>query len=193
MKNIKIYDITLMAISLAILVICSKISIPIGAIPLTLQTFSVFLIALILGVKKSVIVFIIYIIMGLLGIPVFSSGGGFHYIFMPSFGFIIGFLAAAPIIGIASKSDKFYLKYITSFIGLLIINIFGVLYMLIILNYYNGLNKDIIYVLGVAVAPFIIKDIFVVILTCIIYSRLQLVIYKREKKVSLFEQEKIQH
>lgn len=193
MKNIKIYDITLMAISLAVLVICSKISIPIGAIPLTLQTFSVFLIALILGVKKSVIVFIIYIIMGLLGIPVFSSGGGFHYIFMPSFGFIIGFLAAAPIIGIASKSDKFYLKYITSFIGILIINIFGVLYMLIILNYYNGLNKDIIYVLGVAVAPFIIKDIFVVILTCIIYSRLQLVIYKREKKASLFEQEKIQH
>ena len=186
MKKIKIYDVVMMAISLALVIICSKISIPIGAIPLTLQTFAVFLISLILGVKKSFIVFLTYIILGLIGLPVFSSGGGIQYIFMPSFGFIIGFIVAAPIVGIASKSDKFYLKYITSFIGLLIINIFGVVYMLIILNLYKGLNKDIIYVLSVAVAPFIAKDIFIVILSCIIYSRLKLVLYKKEERVTLF-------
>ena len=112
MKKLKINDLVKMSISLAIIIICSKISIPIGPIPLTLQTFSVFIVSLILGSFKSAIVFSLYILLGLLGLPVFSSGGGFHYIFMPSFGFIIGFLFSSIVVGFASKSDKFYLKYI---------------------------------------------------------------------------------
>ena len=120
MRKIKIKDLTLISMMLALLIICSKISFNIGPIPITLQTFAVFMISLILGVKKSIIVFLTYIIMGLIGIPVFSQGGGFDYIFKPSFGFIIGFLAASAIIGI--RKDLFYVKYITSTIGLIIIN-----------------------------------------------------------------------
>jgi len=186
MKNkLKIKDLVMMSLSLAIIIVCSKISIPIGPIPITLQTFSVFIVALILGSKKSAIVFSTYIILGLIGLPVFSTGGGFSYIYMPSFGFIIGFLAGGIITGLGSKSNKFYVKYITSMIGLLIINIFGVLYMFIIFNFYKGANKDLLYILEIGVAPFIIKDIFVVILSCIIYSRLKPVLHKEEKEVIL--------
>ena len=84
---------------------------------------------------------------------------------MPSFGFIIGFLVSAPIIGIASKSNKFYLKYILSMVVLLIINVCGVSYMYIIFNYYKGVNKDLLNILQIGVLPFIIKDIFTVILS----------------------------
>ncbi len=182
MKKLKIKDLCIMAISLAIIIVASKINIQIGPIPLTLQTFSVFIVSLLLGSFKAFIVFLVYIILGLIGIPVFSSGGGIAYIYMPSFGFIIGFLVSAPIIGIASKSNKFYLKYILSMVGLLIINVCGVSYMYIIFNYYKGVNKDLLNILQIGVLPFIIKDIFTVILSCIIYSRLKVIIYKEEKE-----------
>ena len=171
-------NLVMMAIGLAIIIICSKISIPIGPIPLTLQTLSIFICSLILGSIKSGIVIGIYIILGLIGLPVFSSGGGFMYIFSPSFGFIVGFLFAGMVVGLAAKSDKFYLKYILGVVGLLIINIFGVIHMYIIFNYYMSKAKDIISILQIGVLPFIIKDFIVVILSCIIYSRIQPVIYK---------------
>ena len=83
--KIKIKDLAIMAMMLAILVVCSKISFNIGIISLTLQTFAVASIGLILKWKKALIVFFTYIVMGLIGIPVFSTGGGYQYIFYPSF------------------------------------------------------------------------------------------------------------
>ena len=88
----KIHNLCISAIMLALLIICSKITIPLGVISLTLQTFIVILLSLILNTKYSFLVFITYIILGLLGLPVFSGGGGFAYVLKPSFGFIIGFL-----------------------------------------------------------------------------------------------------
>jgi biotin transport system substrate-specific component len=122
--------------------------------------------------------------MGLIGIPVFSSGGGYTYVLMPSFGFIIGFLFASIIIGFASKSNKFYMKYILSFIGLVVINVCGSTYMYIIMNYYMELNKDISYILSVGVLPFIAKDFIVAILSCIIYSRIQLALYPKDTEIT---------
>lgn len=184
MKNITIKDLTMMAIMEALLIISSKIAFNIGPIPITLQTFSVFIISMILGAKKSAIVFILYIVMGLIGIPVFSSGGGYTYVLMPSFGFIIGFLFASIIIGSASKSNKFYMKYILSLIGLVVINICGSTYMYIIMNYYMELNKDISYILSVGVLPFIAKDFIVAILSCIIYSRIQVALYHKDTEIT---------
>ena len=188
MRKLKIKDIVIMAMSLCIIIICSKISIPIGPIPITLQTLSVFLVALILGSFKSFIVFTLYVILGLIGLPVFSTGGGFAYIYMPSFGFVIGFIFASVVVGFASKSNKFYLKYILCFIGLLIINIFGVSYMYLIFNFHNGINKDLISILEIGVLPFIVKDLFVVILSCIIYSRLKPVLYKEIEEIKVFQE-----
>jgi biotin transport system substrate-specific component len=74
---VKIKDITLMSIMLAILIVASKISFNIGPIPITLQTFAVAIISCLLKWKRASIVFLAYIIMGLIGIPVFSTGGGF--------------------------------------------------------------------------------------------------------------------
>lgn len=180
MTKLKIKDLTIMAITEALLIVCSKFSFQIGPIPLTFQTFAVFIIPLILGIKKSAIVFLLYILLGIVGLPVFSEGGGWNYIFKPSFGFIIGFFFASIVIGIASKSNKFYLKYILSTIGLLIINLFGVIYMYFIMNYYLELDKNISYIISVAVIPFIAKDFITMILSCIIYSRLKIIIYPKE-------------
>ena len=179
MKNIKLKDLVMMALMLAFMVVASKISIPIGVIPLTLQTFAVFIISLVLG-KKSCIIFILYLLIGLTG-----------YIYMPSFGFIIGFIPASFIIGISSNKEKFYIKYILSIIGLLIINVFGVAYMYFIFKYHMGAEKDIIYILNVGVVPFIAKDIFTAILSCIIYSRIRVLINKESNQNVIFEEQEV--
>ena len=175
MTKIKIKDIVIMATMEALLVICSKIAFNIGPIPLTLQTFAVFIIPLIVGFNKSIFIFLTYIIMGIAGIPVFSTGGGWNYIFEPSFGFIIGFFFASLVISLASNNKNIYVKYILSTIGLLIINIFGVIHMYLIMNFYLGLDKSISYIISVGVLPFIVKDFAFAMLSCIVYSRLQAV------------------
>ena len=102
----KVKDIAMMTVCLSILIIASKISISIGIIAITLQTFAVALIPYILKWKRSAIVFITYILMGLIGIPVFSNGGGFYYVLKPSFGFILGFLASLFITGSPILKNK---------------------------------------------------------------------------------------
>lgn len=167
----KVKDLSIMAILLSLLVVCSKISIQIGPIPITLQTFAVIIIGFILKTKKALILFLTYIIMGIIGIPVFSGGGGFDYLLKPSFGFIIGFLLSALITGI--NSNKKIFTFIQGFLGLFIIDIFGLLYMYIILNYYMQLDKDIVYVLQAGLTPFILKDSISVLIASLAYVRLK--------------------
>ena len=190
MTKIKIKDIVIMALMESLLIICSKIQFNIGPIPLTLQTFAVFIIPLLLGFKKSIIVFLTYIIMGIAGLPVFTKGGGWSYIFEPSFGFVIGFFLSSLVTSLASNKHNPYLKYITSTLGLLILNICGVIHMYLIMNYYLNLDKSISYVLTVGVIPFIAKDFATMILSCIIYSRLQLIYNPKpalEPNMNLFD------
>ena len=77
-------DLAKIALSIALIVIGGLIKIPIGIVPITLQMFMCFTVTLILQ-KKAFIAIAIYILMGLVGLPVFASGGGFSYVFVPSF------------------------------------------------------------------------------------------------------------
>lgn len=159
-------DLSLMAILLTILIVCSKISFPIGLISITLQTFAVAILSYILGVKRSLITISTYIIIGLIGIPVFSTGGGISYLLTPSFGFILGFI---PFSIILIKIKNF----IISLSSLLILYILGSIYMIMILTFYMGKDVTFIYVLEVAVVPFVIKDILSIILAKFIYTRIK--------------------
>ena len=184
----KIKDLTIMAISLAI---CSKISFNIGIISLTLQTFAVVIISLLLKWKKAAIVFIAYIVMGLIGIPVFSTGGGFQYVLLPSFGFIIGFLISSLFIGSNIGNTKL-LKIIKSVIGLLILDLIGLIYMYFILKYYIGSpNANFMYVIEVGFLPFIIKDLISTVLAALIAIRVEPIVANDNEKVNyIFENEK---
>ncbi len=173
-KNV--YDVSLMAMVLTLLIISSKIVFPISFIPLTLQTLIVFLIPLLFGIKKSCFIFLSYIILGLIGLPIFSNGGGLNYIYQPSFGFIIGFLVISFPIGMIKKETKLWIAYLLIFIGITIFYIIGLTYMTIILNYYLKLNKDFISILKIGFLPFILKDILSIIIAKIIAFRIQPII-----------------
>ena len=72
------------------------LSIPVPPVPFTMQTFFVLMSGLFLGPKYGPLSQVLYITMGLAGVPVFAGGtGGLHYVFSPTFGFLIGFVAVS--------------------------------------------------------------------------------------------------
>ena len=96
----KTHDLTKMAICITLLCISSYVSFPLPLSPvmITTQTIIINLIALILTPKQAFVTVSLYIIMGLIGLPVFSGGAsGLAKILSPTGGFIMGFLIAAPL------------------------------------------------------------------------------------------------
>ena len=90
-----IKEITYGGLSIALLSICSWISIPL-AVPFTMQSFAVFFLCFLWGGKRGSIYVFAYILCGLLGMPVFSGfQGGVHVIFGLTGGYIVGFLLSA--------------------------------------------------------------------------------------------------
>ena len=77
----------------------AKISVPFWPVPMTLQTGAVFLIAAAYGARLGAATIALYLAEGAMGLPVFSSGGGFPYLLGPTGGFLIGFLPAAALVG----------------------------------------------------------------------------------------------
>ncbi|MDO4624318.1 MAG: biotin transporter BioY, partial [Enterococcus hirae] len=91
-------DITMMAMMMALLIITAKLVIPLPLFDyLSLQIITIYLIYPLLGTKYGLIVTFSYLILGLIGLPIFASGGGIFYIFKPSFGFLLSF-ATFPLI-----------------------------------------------------------------------------------------------
>ena len=98
-----------------------KITIPVQPVPMhfTLQFFFVLLAALLLGSKRAFASVLTYLVIGLCGIPVFATGGGPAYLLKPTFGFLIGFAAAAYVTGRVYEIRKyiFFLACIFCILG----------------------------------------------------------------------------
>ena len=101
------YNIAIMALFVALLAICSWISLPIGPVPFTLQTFAVFVVGGLLGFKRGTVTVIVYILLGLVGVPVFSGfKGGVGVIVGPTGGYILGFILTVIVISLGVKFMK---------------------------------------------------------------------------------------
>lgn len=99
-------DIAECAVFVALMVAGAYIKIPFPFMPLTFQTVFAVLSGLLLGWKKGMISMAVYALAGLVGLPVFTGGGGFSYVLMPSFGYILGFIASAGVAGIAYSANR---------------------------------------------------------------------------------------
>lgn len=94
MKN-KAYDLVLIALFVALMAICAWITIP-AAVPFTMQTFGVFLALLLLGGKRGAICMAVYLLLGAVGVPVFSGfRGGVSALVGSTGGYLVGFIVSA--------------------------------------------------------------------------------------------------
>ncbi len=135
-------DIAECAVFVALMVAGAYIKIPFPLMPLTFQTVFAVLSGLILGTKKGIISMTAYAVLGLVGIPVFAGGGGIQYVVMPSFGYILGFIASAGVAGIAAKGNKrLWQIIIISLLAFLSDYVFGIAYFIAVwqLSGYEGL------------------------------------------------------
>lgn len=159
-KKLKTADIVYIGIFAAIIAACSWISIPIGAVPVTLQTMAVCTAAGLLGRKRGTLSIIIYILIGIIGIPVFagfSSGAG--YVFGATGGYLLGFIFTSLIIGslVPLLGERWRAYFISMLLGISACYIFGTVWFMLV--YGKGGTASLSSALAMCVAPFIIPDI----------------------------------
>lgn len=158
-----IVTLTLSALFCTLICVGSFVRIPMpNLMPITLQTFFVLLTGLVLPVKASTLATVTYMALGLIGLPIFSGGGGLGYVLMPNFGFIIGFLIATVIISVITKklNNRNFCKYFAiSLLGVAIIYITGILYFVLITNVFNSNDYSAIWFIQTVFLPFLPKEI----------------------------------
>jgi len=166
-----IRDICLISVFTAIIAVCAQIYVPmLAGVPFTMQTFAVSLAGVILGAKRGTLSALVYIILGMIGIPVFNGfTGGFAFVFGRTGGFILSFPVMALCAGIFSDmglNKKLPVKYLLTAAGL----VFGTA-----INYISGLlmfsvimSRNLHTAFIACVMPFILPDIIKMILAGII-------------------------
>ena len=154
------------ALMAAFLCIFSPISIPLYPVPITLQTFAVFVASALLGWKKGVLAVFVYLLVGLIGLPVFSGWtGGFSSFATPSSGYIIGFLFTALLTGflIDRFSRRIWIYPLAMIGGLLVCYLFGTVWFLVYMNVWMATPYTLWQALLVCVIPFLVGDVLKII------------------------------
>jgi len=144
--------------------LAGQAKIEIGIIPITLQTFVVLLSGLVFGSRIGAISQLAYLMAGLAGIPWFSRGGGLAYVMSPTFGYLLGFVVAAYVVGKMAEAGfdrKFYGTILAMLVGTFFIYLFGLLWLVKFVEPQS--------VLLVGLYPFILGDILKIIVAAIIF------------------------
>ena len=180
----KTKDLSFIALFAALIAAGAFIRVPIPVVPFTLQFLFTTLAGLLLGGRKGAVSVIVYIAIGLAGLPIFSEGGGIFYVFNPTFGYLIGFAAGAYVTGkITESAAAPSLKRILvgCFAGLMIVYAFGMIYYWAICKFYVnspiGVGALFLYCFVLAVPG----DIFLCFLSATLAKRLYPVLYKDGK------------
>lgn len=172
------YQIVYTGIFAVLLAICSWISIP-TVIPFTLQTFGVFLTTLILGGRQGTIAILVYLLLGAMGIPVFSGfGGGFGYLLGNTGGYAIGFLFIGFGMWIFETlfGRKPLAQILAMLFGLVGCYAFGTFWFLNI-SINSGGTYGLMTVLTMCVFPFVIPDLCKLGLAYFISKRIKHMLY----------------
>ncbi len=141
--------VVMIAMFVALIIVGAFIKIPIGIVPVSMQMAICIFCALTLGPWESLVAVAIYIAMGLIGIPVFTAGGGFAYVLQPTFGYLAGYLVALPVCGMIARgvrSDapiRWWRLLLGAFAATAIVYVCGVMYMYLLLNFYVGSGVSI--------------------------------------------------
>ncbi len=155
----KTRSLTRIAITSALMCVGAWLTIPLGPVNLTMQTFFVYLAGILLTPTEVVFTQIVYLLIGVIGFPVFSGfTGGAQSILMPSFGFILSFIPGAAVISLLSRRKSLKENLLACLVGTVVIYAIGLPYMWAILRFVNGNNLSLQQVMAVGLIPFIPGD-----------------------------------
>lgn len=171
--KMKTLDMAYIGLFAVVIAICSWISIP-TVVPFTLQTFAVFLAVAVLGGKRGTLSVIVYVLLGAVGLPVFSGfKGGIGVLLNTTGGYIIGFIFSALLMWAFEKAfgRKAWALILSMILALALCYAFGTIWFMII--YANNVGAvGLSAVLGWCVIPFIIPDLIKIALAFILSRRI---------------------
>ena len=157
-KNVRtnIREMSLIAVMAAVICVLGPLSVPIGVIPISFTNLAVYLAIYVLGCKPGTLSYVVYLLIGLVGVPVFSGfTGGIGKLFGPTGGYLIGFLFMAVICG--WFIDRFDCKLALSFFGMVLGTIVCYIFGTAWLAYQAGMT--FYAALAAGVLPFLVGDL----------------------------------
>lgn len=171
--KMKTLDMAYIGLFAVVIAICSWISIP-TVVPFTLQTFAVFLAVAVLGGKRGALSVIVYVLLGAVGLPVFSGfKGGIGVLLNTTGGYIIGFIFSALLMWAFEKAfgKKAWALILSMILALALCYAFGTIWFMIV--YANNVGAvGLSAVLGWCVIPFVIPDLIKIALAFILSIRI---------------------
>lgn len=187
------FDIIICALIAALMFIGAAISLPIGPVPFTLQTFMLFTMMIAFGGRRTSIGVGIYLLLGLIGIPVFAGfKGGLDSLLGPTGGFLIGFLVAAlcfmateflstPIRKKLTKLPHKYIYYtVLVLISDIIMYVFGLAWFIKVYTASNDSTGIFMNALKWCLIPFIIPDLVKMVFAIIVGTTLRPLFNKKK-------------
>lgn len=133
------------ALFAALMSVSAFIRIPLGPVPLTMQTFVALVAGYSLGPAAGAASMTLYVAVGLAGLPVFSTGGGPAYILSPTFGYLIGFIVSAAVTGSLARLNRRHsitIAYLLMLPGIAAIYIPGLLWLSVSLGWIADIPKS---------------------------------------------------
>ncbi len=167
-------DMLMVALVAALTAVGGWLSIPLKPVPFTLQVFFVLLAGMVLGPNLGALSQIVYVLLGVVGLPVFANGAsGPGTLVGPTGGYLIGFVVGSYVVGLlhSGKDRPLFIRIISPLVGLFVIYLFGAVQ----LSYVTGFSP--VKALAVGVAPFILFDLIKAVLAAIVADRLKAVGY----------------
>ncbi len=155
-------DIAYIAIGVALLAVCSWISIPTPiTVPFTLQTFAVFFICYLLGGFRGTMTILVYLLLGAAGAPVFAEmSGGFSVLLRPTGGYLIGFLFSALLMWFFERfvGKKMWIYGVSMVLALIVCYTFGTLWFVHVYVGEDGSSIGTLTALSWCVLPYLLPD-----------------------------------
>lgn len=174
-RTLDVKGMVLCALFAALIAVGAFLRIPISYVPVTLQFLFTNLAGLLLGRKKGFISVALYIFIGLVGIPIFTQGGGPGYIFQPTFGYILGFALGTWLAGLISEKggNSVIIYILAGLANFVVMFAIGLAYFYLIENFYLSQAMNITKVIALGFLPFAAGDAIFVVVCAFIAKRLQ--------------------
>ena len=163
-------NIVLISLTEALTTAGAYLRVPVGPVPISLQTLFVLLSGALLGPWLGAAAMSSYILLGLIGLPLFTGGGGPQYVFSPTFGFLLSFPVSAMAVGLLLKSPKgsgslsMGRKLFAFTVGTGIVYLIGVPWLSLNLLLIQGKKIGIQPLLMMGMVPFLPGDAFKIFL-----------------------------
>jgi biotin transport system substrate-specific component len=163
-------NIFLALVGTILLAISSKIKIPFYPVPMTMQTFMILFIGIVLGWRLGVATVGLYLFEGIIGLPVFSGtpekGIGFFYFAGPTMGYLIGFLFTVYFVGVLKFNGNFFTNFLKLIFSVSFIYIFGIIWLGILIGWEKPLFQ-------LGVQPFLLAELFKILIVLFTFKNLK--------------------